>query len=47
MLFRSIYTGGTLTGATEITQVTVSEVSTYYGGHSNMGGPGGMGGPGR
>ena len=35
-----IYTGGTLSGAEQITGVTISEVSTYYGGYSGMGGPG-------
>ncbi len=35
-----IYTGGTLSGAAEVAQVTVSQTSTYYGGYGGMGGPG-------
>jgi len=37
-----VYTDGILNGATEVTEVAVSQISTNYGG----GGPGGHGGPG-
>ena len=51
-----VYTDGTLEGATQAAQVTLSQTSTYYGGGMNgqgggmgpggHGGPGGPGGPG-
>ncbi len=41
-----IFSSGTLSGATEISDVTLSQVSTYYGGGGGFGGQGGPGGHG-